>query len=135
MHDGRNILKRKNTSMKIFFLQLIFLSMIIACANHKKEIPDGGPCSYEDHIYPAKLIRLEASPDSSSFNPWFEIEDPLSQGIKDTISYMRFSNKNITKEQMQKDSIAIGSLYKYIVSTIKTGSCDPDVRRIILERY
>ena len=115
----------------------IIATNIISCNNGKKgkKILAGGPCSYNDKFYPAKLVKLEASPDSSTFNGWFEIDNPSGNGTKDTISYLRLTNRSITKEQMQKDSIATGKNYKYVVSTIKTGDCNPDIRTISLEKY
>jgi hypothetical protein len=121
--------------MKRFLLLLILVAIINSCNNRKKEIADGGPCSYEDKFYPAKLVKLEASPDSSTFNGWFEIDDPSGNGAKDTLSYLRLTNNSITKEQLKKDSIATGNIYKYVVSTIKTGDCNPDIRTISLEKY
>jgi hypothetical protein len=122
--------------MKQFLCLLIIFLILNACNNGKKEkeIPAGGPCSYEDKFYPARLVKLEASPDSSTFNGWFEIDNSSGNG-KDTISYLRMTNRSITKEQLQKDSIAVGNVYKYVVSTIKTGDCNPDVRTIRLEKY
>jgi hypothetical protein len=124
----------KKNFMKRFLNLLIIAVVINSCSNGKKENVDGGPCSYEDKFYPARLIKLEASPDSSTFNGWFEIDDPSGKG-KDTISYLRMTNHDITKEQLKKDSIATGNIYKYVVSMIKTGECNPDVRSIRLERY
>lgn len=116
--------------------QFLFITaIIISCNNRKKEIPDGGPCSYEDKIYPARLLELEASPDSTIFNGWFEIDDPSGNGSKDTLNYLRLTNNSITKERLQKDSIVIGNIYKYVESAIKTGACNPDIRTIRLERY
>ena len=120
--------------MKQFFCLLISVVIISSCKNGKKQNVDGGPCSYEDKFYPARLVKLEASPDSSSFNGWFEIDDPSGNG-KDTISYLRMMNRSITKEQLHKDSITVGNNYKYVESAIKTGECDPDVRMIRLEKY
>ena len=120
--------------MKQFFCLLISVIIMNSCNNGKKHNVDGGPCSYEDKFYPARLVKLEASPDSSTFNGWFEIDDPSGNG-KDTISYLRMTNHDITKEQLKKDSIAVGNNYKYVESTIKTGECDPDIRTIRLEKY
>jgi hypothetical protein len=120
--------------MKQFLCLLIIFVIINSCKNGKKETPAGGPCSYEDKTYPARLIKLEQNADSITYNAWLEINNPAGNG-KDTISYFRMTNHGITKEQLQKDSIAVGNNYKYVVSTIKTGDCNPDVRRIRLERY
>ncbi len=121
--------------MKRSLFVLIIFVIINSCKNRKKETPTGGPCSYEDKFYPARLVKLEASPDSNSFNGWFEIDNPSVNGTKDTLSYLRLTNNSITNEQLQKDSIATGTIYKYVVSTIKTGTCNPDIRTIRLERY
>jgi len=123
--------------MKRLFYLASIAAIINSCLNGKKEkeIPSGGPCSYEDKFYPAKLVKLEASPDSSTFNGWFEIDNLSGNGSKDTLSYLRLTNNSITKEQLQKVSLAIGNTYKYVVSTIKTGSCNPDIRSIKLEKY
>lgn len=121
--------------MKRLFYLASIAAIINSCSNGKKEIPSGGPCSYEDKFYPAKLVKLEASPDSSTFNGWFEIDNLSGNGSKDTLSYLRLTNNSITKEQLQKVSLAIGNTYKYVVSTIKTGSCNPDIRSIKLEKY
>lgn len=119
-------------------LSLAFLILILnSCSDNKKEKEEvaGGPCSYEDKFYPARLVKLEASPDSSAYNGWFEIDNPSGNGTKDTINYMRMTNRDITKEQLQKDSITVGNTYKYVVSTLNTGACNPDIRTIRLEKY
>lgn len=113
---------------------LLIICVCLSCNNQKKETPAGGPCSYEDKTYPARLIKLEKNADSITNNAWLEIDNPAGNGI-DTISYLRMTNQSISKEQIQKDSIAVGNNYKYVVSTIKTGDCNPDVRTIRLERY
>lgn len=123
--------------MKLALSLLILVLTINSCSNNKKEKEnvDGGPCSYEEKVYPAKLVKLEASPDSSTYNGWFEIDNPSGNGTKDTINYLRMTNRDITREQLQRDNIAMGNIYKYVVSTIKTGDCNPDIRTIRLERY
>lgn len=121
--------------MKSFIALMTTFFIFGSCSNNKKENVDGGPCTYEDKVYAAKLIKLEASPDSSHYNGWFEIESPSGNGTKDTISYLRMTNREISKEELMKDSLAVGKEYKYVVSIIKTGACNPDIRTIRLERY
>jgi hypothetical protein len=120
--------------MKHIFCLLFIVVIFQSCNNSKKETPDGGPCSYDDKIYPARLVKLEMNTDSISYNAWLEIDNPSGNG-KDTISYLRMTNNGIRKEQLEKDSISEGNIYKYVVSTIRTGACDPDIRTIRLERY
>jgi hypothetical protein len=121
--------------MKQILTRMVLCLTLYACKNGAKEIPDGGPCTYDDKVYPAKLVKLEASPDSSTFNGWFEIDNPSGNGAKDTISYLRFTNRILSKEQVEKDSIRTGNIYKYVISTIRTGACNPDIRTIRLEKY
>jgi hypothetical protein len=112
----------------------MIVQIIYSCNSGKKEKPDGAPCSYEDKFYPARVVKLEINADSITCNAWLEIDNPSGKG-KDTISFLRMTNRSITKEQLQKDSIVIGNIYKYVVSTIKTGDCNPDIRTIRLEKY
>ncbi len=111
----------------------IALATLQACKSSTSK-PDGGPCVYDEKDFPSKLVKLEVAPDSSNYNPWFEIDDPSGKG-KDTISYLRMTNQNVSKEQLLKDSIAVGNVYKYVVKTIKSGACDGDIRTILLEKY
>jgi hypothetical protein len=122
--------------VKSFLYLLIIAALINSCSNGKKEkeIPAGGPCSYDEKIYPAKLVKLDASADSSIFNGWFEIDNTSGNG-KEIISYLRLTNRSITKDQRQKDSMAVGNVYKYVVRTIKSGSCNPKTETIWLEKY
>jgi hypothetical protein len=132
--NGLCMFIHKNFFMKRFLNLLIMAVVINSCGNGEKEKPDGGPCSYEDKTYPAKLIKLEENADSITYNGRFEIDNPFGKG-KDTISYLRMTNQSISKEQLQKDSIAVGNIYKYVVSKIKMGDCNPDIRTIRLEKY
>ena len=122
--------------MKRILYLLTIAAIINSCKNGKKEIPAGGPCSYEDKIYPAKLIRLDPSPDSSEYDAWFEIDrlNDAPPDYRDTVHYSQH-NSRIPAEQIKKDSIAIGNLYKYVESIIKSGSCNPHIESIRLERY
>jgi hypothetical protein len=121
--------------MKQFFYLLV-ICVTLSCNNRKKETPDGGPCSYEDKIYPAKLIKLDPSPDSSEYDAWFEINrlNDAPADYRDTVHYSPH-NYRIPGEEVKKDSIAVGKVYKFISSTLKTGSCNPHVENVILERY
>lgn len=122
--------------MKRILYLLIIAAIINSCSNGKKQNVDGGPCSYEDKIYPAKLIKLDPSPDSSEYDAWFEINrlNDAPADYRDTVQYSPY-NSRIPNEQIKKDSIAVGKVYKFISRTIKTGSCDPHVESIRLEKY
>ncbi len=111
--------------------------IISSCVSKKKENIDGGPCSYDDKVYPAKLIKLLPTPDSSAYNALFEVDmrEGVAANQKDTLDYSRVNNRSITPEQIKKDSIETGKVYKYVFSTITSGTCDPKIEMIRLEKY
>lgn len=120
--------------MKKISLLLLMALLQLACNNTTGNV-DGGPCAYKEDTHPAKLIRLETT-DSLTYNGLFEIEAGLqSTDKKDTVSFNRLNNSYIEKAQIEKDSIAEGKVYKYIIQTITSGSCDPNIRIIRLEKY
>lgn len=120
--------------MKNISLLLLITLLQLACNNTTGNV-DGGPCTYKEDIHPAKLIKLETN-DSLVCDALFEIEAGLqSAGKKDTVSFNQLNNRYIEKTQIENDSIAEGKVYKYIIQTITSGSCNPDIRTIRLEKY
>lgn len=120
--------------MKNISLLLLIMLLQLACNNTTGNV-DGGPCTYKEGTHPARLIKLETN-DSLVYDALFEIEAGLqSAGKKDTVSFNRLNNRYIEKTQIENDSIAEGKVYKYIIQTITSGSCNPDVRIIRLEKY
>ncbi len=116
-------------------ISLLLLVMLLLACNNTSNNADGGPCAYKEDIHPARLIKLETN-DSLVYDALFEIEAGLqSTDKKDTVSFNRLNNRYIEKAQIEKDSIAEGKIYKYIIQTITSGSCDPDIRIILLEKY
>ncbi len=119
---------------QLFIYTFLIITLINQACKSGKSKPDGGPCTYDEKDYPATLVRLEVAPDSTNYNPWFEIDDPAGHG-KDTISYLRMTNQNVSREQLTRDSIAVGGIYKYVVKKIISGDCDDDIRTIRLEKF
>jgi hypothetical protein len=96
---------------------------------------DGGPCSYKETIHPAKLIKLETS-DSTRYNAWLELEAGInSTNKKDTVYSERLNGGPLYAEQIKKDSIAVGRIYKLIRREILSGHCTPRVDMIRFEKY
>ncbi len=116
---------------KIFIpvLSLFFFS----CNNAVKEEPDGGPCSYKETVFPARLIQLEQR-DSLSWDARFEISLPEGADKKDTVGFYQLNNQYIPDEKIKKDSIAVGSLCQYVIMDIVSGHCNPQVIIVRLEK-
>ncbi|MBI3139958.1 MAG: hypothetical protein HYZ15_15380 [Sphingobacteriales bacterium] len=120
--------------MKKQLLFLFTLSLFFSCRNGSGKI-DGGPCSYRETLYPAKLIRLETK-DSLRYEAYFELEAGLqSAGKKDTVSYEVLNYRPVTAEEVRKDSLAEGSICRYVIRDIISGSCTPRVIQLQLEKY
>ena len=123
--------------MKILSVSAIILLIIASCNNNKKEKEnvDGGPCSYKEEAHPAKLLSLQII-DSLSYDAQFEIEAGSQSADKpDTVLFHSLNNHYIEAKKIKSDTITVGKTYKYIVKTIVSGSCDPTVRIISLEKY
>jgi len=100
----------------------------------EKEIPAGGPCTYKEDIYPARLIKLVTN-DSISYDVHFSVTRNNGAGTPDTVNLHFINNSYIKAEQVKADSIAVGKTYKLVDQTILTGSCNPHVQSIKLEKY
>jgi len=117
--------------MKLRWILLLPLIYMAACNNKKeKEIPAGGPCSYKEEILPAKLVKLVTT-DSLTYDAQFEIGSTST----DTVTLHFLNHTYINAEQVKKDSIATGKVYKLVEQTIISGSCNPHIRTIRLEKY
>lgn len=112
---------------------LLYLLFITSCNNEKNNI-DGGPCSYKDNIYPARLIKLETK-DSLIYDAQFEIGPGARSAGTDTVSFHRLTNRDISAQQVVNDSLSVGSVYQFVSQTIISGSCDPHNETIRLEKY
>ena len=122
--------------MRIFWVLLPVIGLS-ACNNGKqeKEVPAGGPCSYKEDTFPAKLIQLSTS-DSSSYNAQFEITRRMNTpDAPDTVLFHSLNNTYINAAQIISDSIAVGKIYKLIEQNIVSGSCNPHLQHIRLEKY
>lgn len=108
-------------------------AMLLLSCNQAAEHKDGGPCSYDRKVLPAKLIAL---PDINE--KYYDAVLVLSRdgGSTDTVNYSMVNNKYyIAVEQIPKDSLKIGSNYQYIEQRIKSGYCNPQVDWILLKPF
>lgn len=131
--------------MRVYTI-LLLLILAIACNTRKKEeekpvLPPepqkeepiaGGPCTYKDNIYPAKVLKIEGQNDQT-LDIVFEVT--LSGKKKQTITYSGTMNSYISPDEVMKSGILLDSTYKYVQSEIVTGTCNPKVNKFVFEKY
>ncbi len=114
-------------------IRFITSSLLIAC--NSNENVDGGPCTYDDRILPARLVSFDTI-NAMSFDALFIIEDSSSMQWRDTIRYSALTHHHyLSAEDIAKDSLVTGNTYQYINRTIKTGSCNPKIDMLLLKLY
>jgi len=120
--------------MKAALLLYSAIIIILISCNDDENMA-GGPCTYDEKIFPATLVRLEKM-DSVRYDALFIIEDSSSMERKDSIRYSILTNGHyITSAEVISDSLAIGKKYQYITQTIKSGSCNPNIDMLVLKQY
>ena len=122
--------------MKYAIICLLFV-FSVSCNSKKKErdpndVPAGGPCSYKDKTYPAKVIDIRREPNSPA-RVLFEVS--YNSGSRDTISYYMTNNRDITEEEIKQKGVAKDSVFQLVVSEIVSGSCNPRVKHLVLEKF
>ena len=115
----------------IYFLTLLFYS---CNSNNGKDEPAGGPCTYETKFYPATIIAIEKI-DNLNADIIFKIEDEVGQTYRDSVSWYMEKQSWISFSQIEKDSITVGKKYNYHLDRIKTGSCNPNMEMLTLEKF
>ena len=118
--------------MKPLYLITITLAVIKACG--PGSAPDGGPCSYDEHIYKATVADIFDA-DSVWKEVMFVVENAPADVSGDTIYYSRYFGSYISLQDLEKKNIRKGSAFIYIVGEIKSGSCSPTFKRLVLEPY
>jgi len=119
---------------KFYFFYYILLAVTAHACNDDSAEPTGGPCSYTTKIYTATVIDIEKK-DSTHADIFFRINDEAGNLYRDSVSWFIENNNWLEISQVEKDSILTGKKYKYQVDKIKTGSCDPDIEKLTLEKF
>jgi len=115
-------------------LLLLSSALLFVSCNNGGPV-DGGPCSYKEISYPAKLIYLETH-DSVRYNAWLEVDAGInSSDKKDTVYSERLNGGPLYAEQIKKDSIVVGTTYTYVVKQIFSGSCTPRVTMVKFQKF
>ena len=123
--------------MKLFGYCFIVV-LCISCNNTRKEtpgggeVPSGGPCSYKQDTFPARVVNIKRLPNSPPA-VFFEVQ--LSGTNSDTVVYSMVNNRSISEEEITRQGVKTGAVFQYIVSSIVSGSCNPHVNHLELEPY
>ena len=118
--------------MKI--VMFLLMGWMSCSCNNQEEIPDGGPCTYDSTVNPAKLISL-VQKDSLNYDAQFEITWQKAPDTMDTISYYMENQRWLTAAQIKNDSLAAGNTYRFIEYFIRSGSCNGHIKRLVLTPF
>ncbi len=118
---------------RIAISSFLILTFLLGCKCHKKEIPDGGPCSYNTVFYPATVIELLKA-DNNMFDLSMTISTPNSNG-NDTIYYSYAYGRHMDSTEIKNLNVQIGTAFKYKIMQIETGSCSPYIEQLIMEKF
>lgn len=114
---------------------LVYIAVFIFSSCNDDDNESGEPCTYDEKILPATLVRLEKI-DSLRFDAVFTIEYPAIKEGQDSIRYSILNNGYyINAGEVIFDSLAVGKKYQYITQTIKSGSCNPNIDMLLLKPY
>ncbi len=90
----------------------------------------GGPCSYNKTIHAAEVIGIYPTGSNSS-----EIELLVKfHEVVDTLSYYIENGSYVSNFELQEKSIKIGDKLIYEEHQISTGSCNPEIYILKLEK-
>lgn len=110
----------------------VIIVVLLSCNNNGQT--EGGPCTYDTKIYPATVIGIEKK-DSLYADIIFRINDDTGNIYRDSVLWSIESNRLIEMILIEKDSIAVGKKYQYRIDNIKTGTCNPNIERLKLEKF
>ena len=114
--------------MNTNILSLFSFSFLFSCCQGSKQNIDGGPCSYSVKHYQAEVISID-SLRPSEFNLKF-----ITPGYsEDTFSFYRLYNSYISSSMVKEKKMHPGQKIPFNVETIREGSCNPLVTRLMID--
>jgi hypothetical protein len=128
------LILNSNKKKKVYLqlLSVLFFSGIVYACNYNKKQPSGGPCKYETIIYPAAVIAVDTG---NSPDVIFRVKDLSGVVYRDSVSWFKEKAISLTREKIIQESIRMGNRYKYEIMKITSGSCDPQIETLKLEKY
>jgi hypothetical protein len=124
-------------------LSLVALFFATACNNAVKEKNepaggggnvDGGGCKYKDDTAIARVIKINKM-DTNSNDILFVLSgNSIAPGGQDTLHYVSEKKESLSDEALRKLDVKPGDRYPYIISTIISGQCNPQITRLVMEK-
>lgn len=118
----------KKKGFKLLFTN-IACTVFVHCNYLGKQVVDGGPCSYNTKIYPAKIIGFTTH-DSIHWDLVFERKRDY---LIDSFTYSYATKNYFLKEELSKFNI--GNTYQWKEMNIIDGHCTPVVTTLIMQPY
>jgi hypothetical protein len=134
------LLTIRHGTMKYMALLFALVTGVVSCdqINIKREVPDGGPCTYDIKELPARVIKINKE-DSTHFVLYCTVGDSTNRRIvgpnADTLIKSVSLQMLFEPERSYFDSIKVGTILSYQVQSIISGSCNPEVDFLRLQPY
>lgn len=119
--------------MKHLIALLLVVSAIACNSKSSRDEPrDGGPCSYQYDTIPARVVKIERQATQQPRVLFVLLRNAAST---DTIPYFMANGKDLSEEEIKEKGVVEGAVFQFITGEIKSGSCNPSLKRIVLNKY
>jgi hypothetical protein len=128
---------------RLIAVSLLVVFFAAACNNSPKEKNepsggggnmDGGGCRYKDDTTIAEVVKVNKI-DVNRNDILFVLKGgSIAPGSRDTLHYASEKRGLLSDEELKKLDVKQGDHYPYIISTIISGSCNPQTTRLVMEK-
>lgn len=94
---------------------------------------DGGGCRYNDDTAIAEVVKINKM-DVNRNDILFVLRSKSIPAGRDTLHYASEKRGALSDEELKKLDVKPGDHYPYIISTIISGSCNPQTTRLVMEK-
>lgn len=109
---------------------LVIIGLYFFIFKEKGQIT-GGPCSYTTIQFPATIVDIAEIGDNES-----DIEFAVDgYGNTDTLSYYVTNNKAVSNQIIIEKEFKVGDVLVFECDEILTGTCNPSICGLKLEKY
>jgi hypothetical protein len=110
----------------------VLLTLLMACGQRQSTDVAGGPCSYDTVDYPAVILDIERFNSTECDISFLVVWD---EEATDTILYSMQSDGFLAHTEVEKRGLVVGDTVCYKHYQISSGSCNPDMFSISLNKY